>query len=113
MTTLSFRTILPRVLAAAVVVMSLIAPSWSADPPVAATWKPEKINEPTLPNAFRLHTKVISGGQPDGELAFAKLKELGVKTIISVDGARPEVELAKKYGLRYVHLPHGYDGVPE
>ena len=22
-------------------------------------------------------------------------------------------QLAKKYGMRYVHLPHGYDGIPE
>jgi hypothetical protein len=36
-----------------------------------------------------------------------------VKTVISVDGAKPNVALAKKYGLRYVHMPHGYDGVPE
>ena len=33
--------------------------------------------------------------------------------MISVDGAQPQVELARKYGLRYVHLPHGYDGVSE
>jgi hypothetical protein len=26
---------------------------------------------------------------------------------------KPDVALAAKYGLRYVHLPHGYDGVPE
>jgi protein tyrosine phosphatase (PTP) superfamily phosphohydrolase (DUF442 family) len=37
---------------------------------------------------------------------------MGIKTIISVDGARPDVERARKYGLRYVHLPIGYDGVP-
>ena len=66
-----------------------------------------------LPNAYRLHTKVISGGQPDGEAAFQELKALGVRTIISVDGARPNVALAKKFGLKYVHLPHGYDGIPE
>jgi hypothetical protein len=34
-----------------------------------------------------------------------------VKTVISVDGARPDVEGARRYGLRYVHLPMGYDGV--
>jgi cytochrome c556 len=32
---------------------------------------------------------------------------------VSVDGARPNVELAQKHGLRYVHIPIGYDGVPE
>ena len=78
----------------------------------AADWKPEAIDEPSLPSAYRLHERVISGGQPAGELAFAALRRLGVKTVISVDGAQPDVSLAKKYGLRYVHLPHGYDGVP-
>src|SRR6188768_3777999 len=83
-------------LAAAVVVGIAAATDLNADQPPIAPWKPERIDEPTLPNAYRLHEKVISGGQPDGDPAFAKLKELGVKTIISVDGAKPEVELAKK-----------------
>ena len=74
---------------------------------------PERLSVAHLPNAFRLHEKVISGGLPNGEVAFKELKDLGIKTIISVDGAKPDVELAKKYGLRYVHLPHGYDGIPE
>jgi len=65
-----------------------------------------------LPNAYRLHEKVISGGQPEGAEAFAELRALGVKTIVSVDGAKPDVELARTYGLRYVHLPIGYNGVP-
>lgn len=73
----------------------------------------EKIATEHLPNAIRLHEKVISGGQPDGDAAFAELEQLGVKTVISVDGAKPDVELARKHGLRYVHLPHGYDGIPE
>jgi hypothetical protein len=34
-----------------------------------------------------------------------------VKTVISVDGSRPDVESAHKYGLHYVHLPIGYDGM--
>lgn len=76
-------------------------------------WMPEKVDAAHLPNVFRLHEKVLSGGQPEGEAAFQELQVLGVKTVISVDGARPDVDLAKKYGLRYVHLPHGYDGVPE
>jgi hypothetical protein len=44
---------------------------------------------------------------------FESLARLGVKTIISVDGAKPDLALAGKYGMRYVHLPHSYDGVPE
>ncbi len=64
-----------------------------------------------LPNAIQIHERVISGGQPVGESAFRELSELGIKTLISVDGANPDVDLAKKFGLRYVHLPHGYNGI--
>ena len=74
---------------------------------------PQKLDVAHLPNAYRIHEKVISGGQPEGEKAFEELAQLGVKTIISVDGVKPDVELAKKHGLRYVHLPHGYDGIPQ
>ncbi|MCS6860894.1 MAG: hypothetical protein NZT92_11320 [Abditibacteriales bacterium] len=65
-----------------------------------------------LPNFFKLSNNIYSGGEPDGEKAFQSLQRLGVKTIISVDGARPDVETACKYGMRYVHFPMGYDGCP-
>ncbi|MEJ7596143.1 MAG: hypothetical protein WKF77_31935 [Planctomycetaceae bacterium] len=74
---------------------------------------PQKIHAAHLPNAIRIHDKVISGGQPEGDAAFQELEDLGVKTVISVDGATPDLELAKKHGLTYVHLPHSYDGIPE
>jgi hypothetical protein len=64
-----------------------------------------------LPNLVRVHEKVISGGLPEGDAAFQELAALGVKTIISVDGMTPDVGMAAKHGLRYVHLPHGYDGM--
>ncbi|WP_145089855.1 protein-tyrosine phosphatase family protein [Rosistilla carotiformis] len=64
-----------------------------------------------LPNAVQVSSQVISGGLPEGEQAFAELQSLGIKTIISVDGAQPDVEMAKRFGLRYVHLPHGYNGI--
>jgi protein tyrosine phosphatase (PTP) superfamily phosphohydrolase (DUF442 family) len=65
-----------------------------------------------IENVFRLGPRLYSGGQPDGPESFAALKELGIKTIVSVDGAMPDVEAARKLGLRYVHLPVGYDGIP-
>lgn len=67
---------------------------------------------PALHNVYRATPQVLSGSQPEGDAAFAWLAAQGVKTIVSVDGARPDVEAARKYGLRYVHLPIGYDGVP-
>ena len=66
---------------------------------------------PGVHNLFALGTNVFSGSTPEGDEGFISLERLGVKTIISVDGAKPDVELAKKHGMRYVHLPHGYDGI--
>ena len=53
---------------------------------------------------------LLSGSAPETDEAFAALEKLSIKTIISVDGAVPEVELASAHGMRYVHLPIGYDG---
>lgn len=51
-----------------------------------------------------------SGSAPEGDAGFGSLAALGVRTIVSVDGAVPEIARAKAHGLRYVHLPIGYDG---
>jgi hypothetical protein len=85
-------------------------PAPTAASSVAAA--PIKITSQHLPNAWRIHPKVISGGLPEGDAAFAELAALGVKTILSVDGATPDVETAARHRLKYVHLPHGYDGIP-
>jgi protein tyrosine phosphatase (PTP) superfamily phosphohydrolase (DUF442 family) len=80
---------------------------------VAVPDLPVKLSSEHLPNPVQIHAKVISGGLPEGEAAFQELRDLGIRTVISVDGARPDVATAEKFGLRYVHLPHGYDGIPE
>jgi len=67
---------------------------------------------PGLHNLVQLSADVYSGSEPAGEEAFASLKKLGVQTIVSVDGATPKIDLAKKYGIRYVHVPFGYDAIP-
>ena len=61
----------------------------------------------------RIDDRIASGGEPRGAEAFRALAALGVRTIVSVDGARPQVEAARAAGLRTVHLPIGYDGIPE
>src|SRR3984893_602801 len=71
-----------------------------------------KVESPGLHNVFRLTDKLYSGSSREGREGFASLVQLGIQTVISVDGARPDVETAHKFGLRYVHLPIGYDGVP-
>ena len=64
-----------------------------------------------LHNVLLVTPRLYSGNSPESDLAFAELQALGVKTIISVDGAKPMVDRAAAYGIHYVHLPVGYDGI--
>jgi protein tyrosine phosphatase (PTP) superfamily phosphohydrolase (DUF442 family) len=66
---------------------------------------------PGVENSYQLTDRIYSGGQPSGDAAFAALARLGVKTLLSVDGARPDLEAARRHGMRYFHLPVGYDGI--
>jgi protein tyrosine phosphatase (PTP) superfamily phosphohydrolase (DUF442 family) len=65
---------------------------------------------PGLHNVVAYHDNYYSGAVPEGDQAFATLKAMGIKTIISVDGAEPDLERAKAAGIRYIHLPFGYNG---
>jgi protein tyrosine phosphatase (PTP) superfamily phosphohydrolase (DUF442 family) len=84
--------------------------SSDSEPQRQAT-EPSPMAQPGLPHAFRVSDRVCSGGSPEAEIGFAELERLGVKTIISVDGARPDVDTATRHGIRYIHLPVGYDGI--
>jgi protein tyrosine phosphatase (PTP) superfamily phosphohydrolase (DUF442 family) len=65
-----------------------------------------------IENFFQLSDRLYSGSAPEGDEAFAELKKRGIKTIITVDGAKPDIEAAHRFGIHYVHLPIGYDGTP-
>jgi hypothetical protein len=72
---------------------------------------PQSVKElaaPGLTNFYQLTSRVFSGSTPDSDDAFRSLQERGVKTIISVEGLKPDAEAAKKFGMQYVHLPIGY-----
>ena len=73
---------------------------------------PRAVTIAGCPNVFEVSDRLLSGGAPDGDTGFKALADAGVKTIISVDGAKPDVDRAARFGLRYVHIPIGYDGVP-
>lgn len=60
---------------------------------------------------YRIADDLYCGSRPANVAAFAALRDLGVRTIISVDGAAPNVECARRFEMRYVHLPLGYDGI--
>jgi protein tyrosine phosphatase (PTP) superfamily phosphohydrolase (DUF442 family) len=87
----------------------LAVPLVTAPPPPPA---PVPVEAAGLHNVYRLSPALLSGSQPEGDAGFASLARLGVRTVISVDGQTPDVARAERFGLRYVHVPIGYDGVP-
>lgn len=74
---------------------------------------PSDVDSHLLHNILQVSESIFSGGEPQGEAAFAELHRMGIRTVVSVDGIQPEVELAHNFGLQYVHIPIGYDGVSE
>jgi protein tyrosine phosphatase (PTP) superfamily phosphohydrolase (DUF442 family) len=58
-----------------------------------------------LHNVHALNESIISGSAPEGDAAFDELWSIGIRTIISVDGATPDVAAAEARGMRYVHMP--------
>lgn len=79
--------------------------------PQAATRYPENLELEGLENVFRVSERIYSGSGPIGSDSFRSLKGLGVTGIISVDGQVPDVAAAQAIGLRYFHLPLGYDAI--
>lgn len=93
----------------AVLALAIAAEAWAQPLPVDSAAPAEF---PGLHHVFRLSEKLYTGSVPERDEGFRSLRELGVRTIVSVDGMKPELGTARKYGLRYVHLPFGYDGCP-
>lgn len=77
-------------------------------PPTMADQKPR--DYAGLHNVVAYHDGYYSGSVPEGAEGFDSLAGMGIKTIISVDGAVPDVKAAKARGMRYIHLPIGYNG---
>jgi len=80
----------------------------AATRPTLADDKPRDF--PGIHNVVAFGDGFYSGSAPEGDAGFDSLVALGIKTVMSVDGAIPEVDKAKARGMRYVHLPIGYDG---
>lgn len=87
--------------------------SGKAPPTLPSVHDATPIDLPGIHNAVAYHEGLISGGQPVGDAAFDALAALGVKTIISVDGAVPDVARAEARGMRYIHLPISYNAFDE
>lgn len=73
--------------------------------------EPTVVEVPGLERVLRVDEQLLVGSQPTPE-GLAALADRGVRVVVSVDGMPPNLEALKKAGLRSVHLPIGYDGVP-
>ena len=91
-------------------VFGIACTAMAADPSLQDLPRPEAVAG--IENVWRMDSNLLSGGDPVGESGLQLLKSKGVKTIVSVDGAAPLLEVSKQLGLRYVHIPIGYDGIP-
>jgi protein tyrosine phosphatase (PTP) superfamily phosphohydrolase (DUF442 family) len=123
------RAKLTLVVAAAIVAACQSVPNDEAKTPVAAPPPLEGVDNayeaagkqklenvapeeyPGLHNVYHLSSNIVSGGEPHGEAALKRISEMGVKTILSVDGKIPDQKTAAKYGMRYVHVPIKYSGI--
>jgi protein tyrosine phosphatase (PTP) superfamily phosphohydrolase (DUF442 family) len=81
-----------------------------AQPQTPPPYRPMQLQG--LDNVYAVAGRFFSGSVPQTDADFALLQKLGVKTLLSVDGAPPDVARAAKFGLHYVHIPFGYDGIP-
>jgi protein tyrosine phosphatase (PTP) superfamily phosphohydrolase (DUF442 family) len=84
-------------------------PGAAAPPPAE---KPKTLGKDVghMHNVHQITPTFLRGSQPEEESDFAELATLGVKVVVSVDGSKPYVDWAHKHGMRYVHVPMGYDG---
>jgi len=80
----------------------------TVQPPPAMADKPADYDG--LHNVVAYSDGLYSGSAPEGA-GLETLANMGIRTIITVDGAQPDAEAAEALGMRYVHLPIGYDGI--
>jgi len=83
----------------------------AAPEPTATAAPPAAGLTPGLQRLHRWSDRILQGEAPASDDCLQELAGLGVKTVLSVDGAVPDVERAARFGLAYVHVPVGYDGI--
>lgn len=103
------RSALATTIAAAGLLTACVSPRRPADAMPAAV--PHPAAEHALHNILPVIAGLISGSVPDSSRAFDELAAMGVKTIISVDGAPPDAASARARGIRTIHIPVGYHGI--
>lgn len=91
----------------------LLAYAVHDEQPESGVW-PQRVDWKSgeFENTWQVGQRVYSGSQPKSATALQLLAKNGIRTVVSVDGMIPDVEAAEAAGLRYVHIPIGYDSIP-
>jgi protein tyrosine phosphatase (PTP) superfamily phosphohydrolase (DUF442 family) len=100
-------------MSAVLVLLAIVIGCQQPQPTIRTLPKIEKLALSGLHNSFRVSGQLYSGSEPEGDVGFASLKSLGIRTVISVDGTEPDIAKAHVAGLTYIHLPVGYDGISD
>ncbi|HYG75654.1 MAG TPA: hypothetical protein VEK08_11675, partial [Planctomycetota bacterium] len=64
----------------------------------------------SLPRAYRFSARVAAGPRVATAEQYRVLKDMGVKTLLSVDGTAPDGAACEALKIRGVHLPLGFAG---
>ncbi len=95
----------------ACLVLATFSSAQQPDTAKPSAYDPVAVPSVHLHNVWRLSPRIISGSEPDSKEAFEELQQLKVTCIMSVDGIEPRIDWARQHGMRYVHIPIGYDGI--
>lgn len=72
------------------------------------TTSPVRVELPGVGQAWQINELVYAGTDPPQEETLARLEELGVRTLISMDFVPPDRFLAGVYGMESVHAPSAH-----
>lgn len=107
------KSLIPALATGLVVAFACSIPSPLPEAQISATPKLQRLeDDPALHQLIQLSPNIYSGAAPVGPESFALLADMGIRTLVCVDSARPDVEGAAAFGLRYLHIPIGYDLIP-
>ena len=84
-------------------------PHKSEDTLTLSTSTTEPAFFPGVKQVVAFQDDLFSGSKPEGERGMHSLKKLNVSSIICVDGVAPDVDRAREYGIKTIHVPLKYN----
>jgi tyrosine-protein phosphatase SIW14 len=103
----SFRVLSLCILFLSVIFLETRGPTGKSDesvrPEIPCCWA-ERVEQPGLPNFFRVSGVLYRGGQPE-KIGVCALKKLGIKTVINLRQSKVDEEIFRGCGMDQVAIP--------